>query len=457
LQLPAEFLLSISGVPGFEKTSFEAVHHSGTQVTSCRINKAKTNSSFSIFHSPLETVNWCPEAVYLPERPYFTHDPLLHAGVYYVQEASSMFLGFMMKNLQPYIPANVKVLDLCAAPGGKSTLLMNEIGNNGLLVSNEIIKPRVNILEENLTKWGLPNVVVVNNDPKQFSKLEGFFDVMVVDAPCSGSGLFRKDQEAIGEWSLQNVKLCSQRQQRIIADAWDCLKQDGFLIYSTCSYSKEEDEEILDWIGSQLAVGSWQFAVDKSWNIVESVSPKHSLTAYRFYPDKLKGEGLFIACMQKKDGSAGYSEKIKKQPFSKLSKPGKELLKQWVDCDNNKLEFYRHQDTVFAFPAAFENDLAVLAGNLFIRKAGVKLGVLTSSELIPAHSLAVSTIVNKNLPSVELDKEMAIRYLKKEEIKPLAAVKGWNLVKYEGHHLGWIKVLPGRVNNYYPKEWRILK
>ena len=181
------------------------------------------------------------------QRPSFTFDPLFHAGTYYVQEASSMFLEQALKQSVD-LSQPLRVLDLCAAPGGKSTLLQSLLNKESLLVSNDVIKSRAAILEENIVKWGAANVVVTNNDPAHFARLENYFDAIVIDAPCSGSGLFRRDPEAINEWSENNVQLCSQRQQRIVADVWPALKQNGILIYSTCSYSAEEDEAILDWM-----------------------------------------------------------------------------------------------------------------------------------------------------------------------------------------------------------------
>jgi 16S rRNA C967 or C1407 C5-methylase (RsmB/RsmF family)/NOL1/NOP2/fmu family ribosome biogenesis protein len=457
MTLPAELLRSLTGIKGFDKETFEAVHQSAEQLTSIRLNKAKSNPQSAIRNSKFKTVPWCTEGYYLPERPYFTHDPLLHAGVYYVQEASSMFLSFVMRYIKDSLPRNMRVLDLCAAPGGKSTLLLNEIGEDGLLLSNEVIKSRANILEENITKWGLPNVVITNNDPKHFSSIPAFFDVMVIDAPCSGSGLFRRDPDAIKEWSLPNVELCSQRQQRIIADAWDCLKQDGFLIYSTCSYSKEEDEAILDWLCEEFIVDSIQLTVNNDWGIVETVSEKHGAYGYRFYPDKLKGEGLFMACLRKKDGGASNHPKIKKPSLHRTSKAEDAILKTWISDEDAKLITLHHNKTIFAFPKQHEEALHVLSAHLFIRKAGIELGEAGVKEFIPHHSLAVSTIVNRQLPSIELNLEQAIQYLKKEELKLQTDQKGWCLVRYGNACMGWIKILPNRINNYYPKEWRVLK
>ncbi|MES1226926.1 MAG: RsmB/NOP family class I SAM-dependent RNA methyltransferase, partial [Bacteroidota bacterium] len=231
-QLPHALIASLQTVKGFDKDAFVQIHESGEQITSVRVNP---NRTFNVEYSTLNVqgkVPWSSNGYYLSERPSFTTDPLFHAGAYYVQEASSMFLEEAVKQTCD-LSKPLKVLDLCAAPGGKSTLLQSIISNESLLISNEVIKSRVNILSENITKWGAANVVVTNNDPKDFQRLPEYFDLIVIDAPCSGSGLFRKDPEAITEWSSDNVMLCSQRQQRILADILPCLKPGGILIYST--------------------------------------------------------------------------------------------------------------------------------------------------------------------------------------------------------------------------------
>lgn len=298
-QLPVALLTSLQTVNGFNEKTFTEVHQSGEQVTSIRLNPNKPATLNPQF-ATLQKVPWNSNGYYLSERPSFTSDPLFHAGAYYVQEASSMFLEDAIRQTCD-LTQNLKVLDLCAAPGGKSTLIQSIISDNSLLVSNEIIKTRVNILSENITKWGAANVVVTNNDPKDFQKLPGYFDVIVVDAPCSGSGLFRKDPEAIDEWSLNNVTLCSQRQQRILADILSSLKPGGILIYSTCSYSEAEDEDICDWLlsGTQDPLSGLRLQIKSDWHIIETSSPQHNAYGYRFYPDKLKGEGFFIAVFQK--------------------------------------------------------------------------------------------------------------------------------------------------------------
>ncbi|GAB3814418.1 hypothetical protein GCM10028895_07510 [Pontibacter rugosus] len=226
----------------------------------------------------------------LPTRTsFFTLDPLLHAGAYYVQEASSMFLEQALKQSID-LDESLHVLDLCGAPGGKSTHLASLISKDSLLVANEVIRSRASILAENVTKWGSGNVLVTSNDPREFSRLPDFFDVMVIDAPCSGEGMFRKDHAAVGEWSEENVNLCAQRQQRILMDVWDALKPGGLLIYSTCTWNEKENEENIAWLAAQEGVESIKLEVQPEWGIIPT--QLNGLEGYRFYPHRVQGEGF---------------------------------------------------------------------------------------------------------------------------------------------------------------------
>jgi len=306
-------------------------------------------------------------------------------------------------------------------------------------------------------------VVVTNNDPRDLGRLENYFDIIVVDAPCSGSGLFRREPEAINEWSFDNVQLCHQRQQRILADIWPALRKDGVLIYSTCSYSKEEDEVILDWMMEKLQAASIRLQVEPDWNIIETSGEKGGY-GYRFYPDKLKGEGFFIAAVRKNEGSAFSYPRNRKQGLEKLSRKEEEALSPWI-TERSQLLFFRHEEMVRALPAALAEDLTYLQSFCYLKKAGVLLGQPSVKDFIPEHELALSVLISEQLPAIELSREEAISYLRKDEF-PAASEKlqtaregrrGWALVRYQGQNLGWVKVLPNRMNNYYPKEWRILK
>ena len=448
MSLPPQLLQSLEGVKGFNRATFEQVHMSGEQVTSIRKNPRKPTKHTSLC---MDKVLWCPHGFYLSKRPSFTLDPLFHAGAYYVQEASSMFLWHVISEM---IGADTKkkVLDLCAAPGGKSTLLASYF-TNGLIVANEVIKSRASVLVENITKWGGDHVIVTNNDPSHFQSLPGYFDVMVIDAPCSGSGLFRKDPNAVAEWSEDNVQLCSQRQQRILADVLPALKEDGILIYATCSYSQQEDEMIADWLLTDMDMQSKRLMVPEAWGISETQSPKKAGYGYRFYPDKIKGEGFFIAAFQKKT----VTEKIRLKEQS-LNFPSKTEIQQINDFMTVPTEYvlFKQADAIRAIQKQWLMDLQVLAKCLYIKKAGIEIGAIKGKDVIPSHELALSVLPLDTITRINLTEEQSLQYLRRKELV-LEAEKGWVLVCYCGLPLGWIKVLPNRINNYYPAEWRILK
>ena len=458
MQLPLSLLQSLGDAKGFDKEAFEKVHLSGEQITSIRINPSKPLSQLT--NQPLQEtkqdqltkIPWTDFGYYLEQRPSFTFDPLFHAGTYYVQEASSMFLEQAFKQTVD-LAKPIKVLDLCAAPGGKSTHIQSFISKNSLLVSNEVIRSRANVLKDNIIKWGCENVMVTNNDPKDFSKLENYFDVIVVDAPCSGSGLFRRDPEAINEWSENNVQLCSQRQQRILADVWPALKKDGVLIYSTCSYSKEEDEEIMDWIITQLPTANCPLKIEDNWRITETISTKGN-HGYRFWPDKVKGEGFFIACFKKNDGEEEGSFRYKRKPEPVTNKE-MHMVERWMKKDN--LHFIKHINTVYAWPEQQVKDFSFLLEQLRVIYSGTLTGELMRDKLVPDHALAMSNLIADTIHRTGLNYDEAIQYLQRKDLKTEISDKGWQLVTYRQHPLGWINVLPNRINNYYPKELRILK
>lgn len=345
-----------------------------------------------------------------------------------------------------------KVLDLCAAPGGKSTLLASYF-TEGLVVANEVIKSRASILVENISKWGADHVIVTNNDPSHFQSLPGYFDVMVVDAPCSGSGLFRKDPSAVEEWSEDNVQLCSQRQQRILADVLPALQEDGILIYATCSYSPAEDETIADWLLEEMDMESKPLTIPADWGIVETRSPVNGAFGYRFYPDKIKGEGFFMAVFQKKGTAENI--RLKEQVLSIPSKQEVAQINNFMQVPNT-YTLFKQADTIRAVKKEWFVSLQQLAAHLYIKKAGVEIGTIKGKDVIPSHELALSVLPLDTFPSVDLSETQALQYLRRKEIM-LESANGWSLVRFAGWPLGWVKILPNRVNNYYPAEWRILK
>lgn len=447
---PENFLASLAGEPGFAHEKFINVHKNIEAPTSIRINPLKK--------SPVKAsgqVPWCSEGHYLDVRPSFTFDPLFHAGCYYVQEASSMFIDHILKYIDQDDRGLIKVLDLCAAPGGKSTLISSALNAGDLLVANEIIKTRVPVLCDNLDRWGVANSIVTNNDPRDFSRLTGFFDIILVDAPCSGSGMFRKDPAAMNEWSEANVNLCHQRQERILADIYPALKQDGYLIYSTCSYSHQENEDILDWLCSEFDMETIRIPIDESWGIIETRSDTQQAWGYRFYPDKVKGEGLFAACLKKREPAKQlYLSKSKEN--QKLPAKELEIVKDHVRQPDN-FYFFKINDDWLAINHEHKDSLDTLQRYLYLKKSGVRIGKLMGSGLVPDHELALSVQVNKDkFLRTGLNYNQAIQYLRRENIDLIPTSKGWSLMCFEDHPLGWAKLLANRVNNYYPKELRIL-
>ncbi len=449
--IPQALINSLLGVKGFDEEAFLRVHQTTDTVTSIRLNPLKEIFSLPIIQYSTG-VPWCSMGRYLPQRPSFTFDPLFHAGAYYVQEASSMFLDHAIKFLCNEFPPST-ILDLCGAPGGKSTLLAAAFPQS-FLVSNEVIKSRVTILAENISKWGSDNVVVTHNEPKDFLKLPGFFDLMVVDAPCSGSGLFRKDNRAIDEWSEANVEMCSFRQKRILTDALSSLKKNGFLIYSTCSYSKEEDEDICDWIINTLGLHPVQIPFDVTWGIEEVFSSIHHAPGYRFYPDKVQGEGFFISCFQQKNAVNEFDNYA--APLPRITKKELLLVQPWLS-NPEEYECFKQKDTIITFPKKFLYNISTMQKILNVRKSGVAIGTIKGSDLIPHHEFALSHLLNPSVPHYEFEDADAINYLKRKDVKVLPTAQGWMLAKNKGLNLGWMKVLPNRINNYYPTDWRILK
>ncbi len=408
-----------------------------TQPTSIRLNPEKK------YPTPSERITWCTNGYYLPERPLFTLDPALHAGAYYVQEASSMFLEQAIKQTASNTP--LRVLDLCAAPGGKSTHLLSLLHGESLLVSNEVIRSRASVLAENIQKWGHANVVVTNNDPSDFAALPGFFDVMLIDAPCSGEGLFRKEPEAMNEWSEEHVQLCAARQKRIVSDVWPALREDGLLIYSTCTYSAAENEAILVWMDANQSVEFIELTDLPEG--VEEVRPKPGVVGYRLYPHKIKGEGFFISVMRKKEAHEIARRKFQKDTNKTV------IQSKWLPPH---FHLQKQDDLVIGWPLSLTPDILFISERLRVITKGVAVATVKHDKWIPEHALALSVDLNRaEFAQIEVTKEQAIQYLRKDTLAPFSTDKGFALLVYAGNALGWINQLGNRVNNLYPPNWRI--
>lgn len=451
LTLPSQFLESISFCRGFDEQAFIDAHQT-TSPTSIRVNPFKKTALNFKLDNP---VPWNDKGFYLNERPNFTYDVLFQAGCYYVQEAGSMFIEHALKSCINF-DDTLLAFDVCASPGGKSTLLNSLLNNQSAIVANEVVKQRSDVLAQNLSKWGTSNVVVTNNDPSTFSEMENVFDIILVDAPCSGSGLFRKQHDAIDEWSLDNVNLCSQRQKRILSDIIGSLKQGGTLVYSTCSYSQQENEDIADWLMSEFQLESVQIPTEKSWGIVETQSEKQQAFGYRFYPDKTKSEGFFCAVFKKPGALDDHRQyrKNKTESFAPIKPKEKELFANWIDNFDEqtitkfKDDYLLTNQTVLDFINKFPK--------LYLKKVGTTIGSLIKEDVIPHHDLAWSIHKSNQIQTIECTQEESIQFLKKE-LQVIEGRKGWNLMTYQNFGIGWIKHLGNRLNNYLPNEFRILK
>lgn len=416
----------------------------------------------------LEPVPWSSWGTYLKERPAFTFDPWWHAGCYYVQEASSMFVEQALREaLQAVDKPEVRMLDLCAAPGGKSTLAASTLPKGSLLVANELIRTRANILAENLIKWGNPDVVVTQSDPSAFSGLSHFFDIILTDVPCSGEGMFRKDEGSISEWSADNVRLCASRQRDILEKCWSALRPGGCLIYSTCTYNIHENEENVRWICQHLGARLLPIPVEDGWNISGSLignDQTDQMPVYRFLPHKTRGEGFFLALLQKNEPAEYFHEKdikvrsVKNKPVKKglQNEIPEEICHLLIHPESYDFEFGR-QGQMRALPKKHSDAIHALEEKLRIVHAGIVLGERKGKDWLPDISLALSTELQREaVKTFELDLRQAIAYLRREALTlPDTCPLGWVVMLFEGHPLGWMKNIGTRANNAYPNEWRI--
>ncbi len=417
---------------------------SSSSPVSIRINTSKW-SGIPLASSP---VPWCGTGYYLDSRPSFTADPLFHAGCYYVQEASSMFLEEVFSQLDADNP-DLRVLDLCGAPGGKSTHLSSLIGERGTLVSNEVIRSRASVLAENISKWGLSNCVVTSNDAASFSRLPGYFDIILADAPCSGEGMFR-DEIAIKEWSPANTVLCTERQRRIVMDVWPSLKEGGILIYSTCTFNPSENEANIKWITDNTSSESLRLDITKYPGIKEI--GYGGITGYGFHPGRIEGEGFFIALIRKTGDIKGWQPRRQKGSYS-ASANDIRIAEQMVKSSTGF--FYRHDDTFFRL-GVNAHEFQHLKRHLSIVQGGTAVFRHKNRSIIPDHQIALSSIIRDDaFPVKELDLEGSLEYLQRGSIAPYNGEKGWTIVRYRHINLGFIKNLDSRVNNYYPTGWRI--
>lgn len=399
---------------------------------SIRINREKFNKILS-----LEKVDWTKYGYYLNSRPLFASDPLWHAGAYYVQEASSMAIEQAFLAVKQTIKENLKILDLCAAPGGKSTHLLNLMNADDVLISNEVIQNRVGVLQENIRKSGFSNVIVTNQDSNQYSQLKNFFDLVLIDAPCSGEGLFRKDKNAVDHWNGENLKTCELRQKRILKDVIPSVKTGAYMIYSTCTYNPKENEEQLDFLISN-GFEPVNFKINGIHNFFHS-----------FLPHQTKGEGFFIGLLRKIKGVNDDENKIKnkfqiekvQQTF--LENQNSKIVVKW---GNTKIAVSEQVFETLKYlpfkPVSFGTECVEVKGQL---------------EL-PSEYLVFSNEFNQTLyPKIELDIKQAISYLSNQSISIKMEWKGYVTLCYKGVNIGLGKSIGNRINNLFPNPWKLKK
>lgn len=486
IALPKDFEQHTQRLFGYDRYNVfkDALQH--TPQTTIRLNPFKRLADGK---PTCSTVDWCSEGRVLDSRPDFTFDPLLHAGVYYVQESSSMFIDHVVRQL---VDTPVLALDLCAAPGGKTTTLRAALPKGSIVVANEPMKVRASILAENVQKQGHPDIMVTNNYPRDFRKAKLMFDIILADVPCSGEGMFRKDPQAIGEWSAQNVERCADLQRSIIEDIWPTLRPGGLLVYSTCTYNEHEDEENICWIMRHLGASLVKVAVDPHWHITDALATPlaekqvnadcatpdynavhdHNTPAdtrhavCRFIPGFTPGEGIFMAVLQKPCNQQGEEKETKKKKDRQKDTHTKsnvyaKAAEQWLKADPQNIKstwtVVEMPTAVRAIPTRWLPLYEDATRALHVIHAGVTLGTPKGKQLVPAAGLALSTaLCREAFTQVAIGWQQAIQYLRKEAITlPANTPQGFVLLTYRGHALGFCKNVGNRANNLYPQEWKI--
>lgn len=404
---------------------------------SIRLNPAKPGGAIG------DAVPWCTNGHYLEERPIFTLDPLLHAGAFYVQEASSMLLEQALR-ASGLLDRPILALDLCAAPGGKSTLTRSLLHPDSLLVANEVDRRRQQALQENLWKWGLPNVVVTGSDPAALEELPGTFHLIVVDAPCSGEGMFRKDPFARQQWSEGLVVQCATVQQRIVEQAWNALRPGGILIYSTCTWESSENEDrmrqLQDLGGEPIAL-----PMKPEWGIVGDTTD--GLEGYRCYPHRVRGEGFFIG-MVRKPGTMGSDVPLA-EPMNDHSE-----VRAWSH-HGAQWHLSEKDDVLYAVDARWADTLRSISTAMRCVAPGRPVAERKAETWRPHAALALDTTLDRSaFTELPLDHGQALAYLRGQAL-PASAAVGLGLVVFKGVPLGWAKGAGSRWNNLWPAPWRI--
>lgn len=406
----------------------------------------------------LEKISYADDGFILNSEEKFGNTSSHLAGLYYFQEPSSMISVCASEIEIENRP--LKVLDLCASPGGKTGQIACRVSDDSLIVSNEIISSRAGVLFSNIERQGFKNVIVTNENPENLLCFEGFFDYVFVDAPCSGEGMFRRVPETINEWSEENVKMCAERQKEILSVAEKLVSAGGKLVYSTCTYSKEEDEDIVEWFLNEFNFELHDVpAKIKNATISSKVNVKNAEFARKFMPHTGKGEGQFVAVFKNKDDFRDNKMHTKKH-FRAIDGVGrtKRALFECFEDENmiNRIDgrIYEVGETVYLVPKMFDSDLQTAIDTLKFNTIGVKVGSFLKGRFEPNHSIFMAFSEQfKN--KIELTDAELKKYLHGEELMSSIKSKGYGVVTHNGYVVGGVKIVNGRLKNLYPKGLRI--
>ena len=395
-------------------------------------------------------VEWCRAGRYLSTRPVFTLDPALHQGLYYVQDASSMFISHVIGQITDGATSPLAYLDACAAPGGKTTAAIDALPTGSFVAANEWDYRRAEILRENIMKWGYPSDAVTRGDTKRYGKLRDTFDIIAADVPCSGEGMMRKDAEAVCQWTPALVEQCAARQREIVDNLWPALKSGGYFIYSTCTFNRSENEEIVQYITDNYDAESVAIGTDAFPGILPGIDTSNH--CYRFMPHRIEGEGLFMAVLRKK-GEPVAARRDKSRPTKPAKLPFR--LPEWMPGNLTPLLV---DDTLYGIVTEWKPLVDKLMSTADVLMPGVEIATVRGRDLIPSQGLAMlAGYRHEVVPTVEVDRDAALTYLRRDAITlPDNTPRGHILLTHGGHPLGWVKNLGNRTNNLYPAPWRIL-
>lgn len=466
-----EFVKMLSGIGDSRFDSLAETLENTAPEVSVRLNPAKEGRLTDVAASADGKVDWWEDGVYLPSRPKFTLDPAFHQGRYYVQDASSMITAAIARKLAEIVGQPLLWLDACAAPGGKTTAALDGLPDGSLVVANEYDYSRAEILKENVAKWGNPSTVITRGDTARFRALDSVFDVIAVDAPCSGEGMMRKDLTAREQWTPALVGECSDRQRVILGNLWDALRPGGFLVYSTCTFNTSEDELMADWLRDNYGAE----AVDLRMKYADgevAILGMEPLHALRFIPGRVRGEGLFMTVLRKpgtlrpaiqdmtgvSDGQKKGKQRKSSGSKSSVSPETLETCRGWLSPEiADDYELMGGEDTVRAFPRRWSGLLPMFLKHLQVISAGTEMASVKGKDIIPVQQLALSSILSRRaFPTVEIGGKDAVGYLSREAVAlPDDTPRGIVMLTFGGYPLGFVKNLGNRANNLYPKEWRI--